>query len=138
MEPDLGAVAGRQIEVRVPGDGDGLSDFANVVGDDDGVNRVRGEADGVVEVGAGEPVAGKVAGMDDPGDFLSAGDVFDGDVVGFRLEDQAVHCVALRGRQRADVVGGKREGVALPLGGQRLAVGGELAANAVGVGYQER
>ena len=37
----------------------------------------------------------------------------------------------------ADVVGRQREGVAFPLGGQGLAVGRELAANAVGIGNQE-
>ena len=48
-----------------------------------------------------------------------------------------MHGVALGARQAADVVGRQRDGVALPLGGQRLAVGRELAANAVGVGNQE-
>jgi len=138
MEPNLGAVAGRQIEVGVPGNCDGFGNGAYVVGDDDGVDCVRSEGDGVAEVGLGEPVAAKVAGVDDTGDFLAARDVFYGDVIGLRLEDKTVHGMALSGGKSADVIGREGEGMALPLGGEGLAVGGELAADPVRVGDQER
>ena len=58
-------------------------------------------------------------------------------IVGLGLEDEPVHGVALGAGQLADVVGRQGDGVALPLGGQRLAVGRELAANAVGIGNQK-
>ncbi len=137
MDAHLGAVAGGQVEIRMPADGDGLGFGADVAGDDAGVHGVGGEGDGEVEVGLGEPVAAEVAGMDDAGDLLAAGDVFYGDVVGFGLEDEPVHGVALGAGKFADIVGGQSDGVALPLGGEGLAVGGELAANAVGIGNEE-
>ena len=48
-----------------------------------------------------------------------------------------MHGVALGGGFPADVVGRQGDRVALPLCSQGLAVGGELAANPVGVGSQE-
>jgi hypothetical protein len=48
-----------------------------------------------------------------------------------------VHGVALGRGQFADVVGRQSDGVALPLRGQGLAVGGKLAANPVRVRRQE-
>ena len=41
MDAHLGAVAGGQVEVGVPADGDGLSLVADVVGHDAGVHCVR-------------------------------------------------------------------------------------------------
>ena len=93
--------------------------------------------DGDDQVGLREPVAAKVAGVNDAGDLLAAGDVLHVYVVGLGLEDEPVHGVALGAGQFADVVGRQGDGVALPLGGEGLAVGGELAANAVGIGNQE-
>jgi hypothetical protein len=75
--------------------------------------------------------------MDDARHPLAAGNLFDAHIASLGLEDQSVHGVALSRRQLAHVVGRKGEGVALPLGGQRFAVGRELAANAVGIGNQE-
>ena len=138
MEAHLGAVAGGQVEVGMPADGHGLGLVAHVVRHDAGVHGVGGEGDGEVEVGLREPVAAEVAGMNHAGDLLAAGDGLFRDVVGLGLEDEAVHGVALGAGQLADVVGGQRDGVALPLGGEGLAVGGELAANAVGIGNEER
>jgi hypothetical protein len=48
-----------------------------------------------------------------------------------------VHGVLLGSGQLANVVGRQRDGVALPLGGEGLAVGGELAANPIGIGHEE-
>ena len=59
-------------------------------------------------------------------------------VLGLGLENQPVHGVALGAGQLADVVGRQRDGVALPLRGQRLAVRRELAANPVRIRHQER
>jgi hypothetical protein len=65
------------------------------------------------------------------------GGLLDLQVFHLALEDQAVHGVALGSGLFADVVRGQGDGVALPLGGQGLAVGRELAANAVGIGKEE-
>ena len=54
---------------------------------------VGGEGDGEVQVGFGEPVAAEVAGMNHACDFFSAMDIFFGHVVGFGLQDEAVHGV---------------------------------------------
>ena len=137
MDADLAAVARGQVEVRMPGDGDGLVFAAHVFGNDAGVDGFGGERDSDDEVSLGEPVAAEVSGVDYAGDLFAAGNLFDLNVVGFCLEDEAVHGVALGGGQLADVVGGESNGVAVPLCGEGFAVCRELAANPVGVRNEE-
>ena len=79
----------------------------------------------------------EVPGVNDAGNLLAAGNIFDAHVVGLGLEDEPVHGVALGGGQAPNVVGRQSDGVALPLRGQRLAIGGKLAANPVRVRRQE-
>jgi len=121
----------------VPGDGDGLVFGANVLCHDAGVHSLGSKADGDDEIGFGEPVAAEIPCMNDAGNLLPAGYVFHGDAVGFGFEDEAMHGVALGRGQLSDIIGRQGNRMTLPLGGERLAVRGELAANPVGVGNQE-
>ena len=138
VETGLGSVAGGKREIGVPANGDRFGFAPNVAGNDGGIDSIGRKGDGEVEVGLRQPMTSEVAGVDDAGDFLSAGDILHADIVGLGLEDQAVHGVTLGARHLADVVGRQRDGVALPLGRERLAVRRQLAANSIGVGNQER
>ena len=121
----------------MPGEGEWLRFIADVLGNDGGFNGVGGKTDGEGKVGLGEPVAAEIAAMDDACDFLAAGDLLDADVVGLGLQDESMHGMALGGGQLANVVGGKSDGVVLPLRGQSLAIRRQFAANAVGIRRQE-
>ncbi len=88
------------------------------------------------KVGLREPVAVEVAGMNHACNLLAALDFLHGHVVGLGLQNQPVHGVDVAARLAA-VVGRQSDGVALPLGGQRLGVRRELAANAVGIRRQK-
>ncbi len=70
LHPGLRAVAGGQVEVGVPGDGHGLGLAAHVVRRNRGIHSLGGQRDGDHQVGLGEPVAAKVAGMDHADDLL--------------------------------------------------------------------
>ena len=77
----------------------GSSSRAYVLRYDAGVYGFGGKPDGDDEVGLGEPVAAEIPSMDDAGDLLAAGNILHADVVGFSLENESVHGVALgRGR----------------------------------------
>src|SRR5215469_5252380 len=75
--------------------------------------------------------------MDDAGDLLAAGNYLLGYVISFGFENEAVHGVALSCGFLTDVVGRKCDGMALPFRGESLAVGRELAADAIRVGNEE-
>ena len=122
----------------MPSNGHGLGFAADVLRHDDGVNGISGQGDGEVEVGLREPVAAEVAGVNDARDFFAAVDVLFGYVVGFGLQYEAVHGMTLCTGILADIVCRQGDGVALPLCGEGLAVGRELAANAIGIGHEER
>ena len=83
-------------------------------------------------------MAAKVTGVQDSGNngFIVA--VIDGYIMKWRLPDQAVNGMFLRSRIIAAPVGGQRD--RLPGDGRDngLAVGGKLAANAIGVRQQNR
>ena len=83
-------------------------------------------------------MAAEVAGMDDACHLLAALDLFNADIFGLGFKDEAMHGMALCTGVMADVIGRQRQGVTLPLGRQRLPVNGKLAANAIGIGNQER
>jgi len=82
-------------------------------------------------------MAAEIAAMNDACDFLAAADFLDRYAVGFCLQDQSVHGMALGRGQLADVVGRQRKHVALPIRDQCLAVRRQFAANPVRIGRKE-
>ena len=137
VQAGLGAVAGWNVEVRMPSDGHGLGFGTDILRYDHGVYSVGGQGDGELQISLREPMAAEVAGMNYARDFLAAVNVFLGYIFGLRLQDQAMHGVLFGTGQLADIVRRQRDGVALPLGGESLAIRGKLAANAVRVGNKK-
>ena len=82
VELDLGAVTRGQVEVGVPGDGDGFFLAADVLATTVASTASAVRRDGEEQLGLREPVPAKVAAVDDAGNLFAAGNLLDGDVIG--------------------------------------------------------
>src|ERR1700722_17797704 len=121
----------------MPSNGHRLRFIADVLGGNGGVDGAAGEGNAEGQVGLGEPVAAEIAGVDDAGLSLSVGGRLGVQRFSLAFENKSVDGVNFGAVFVAFEVGGQGQSLAMPFGGEGLAIRRKLAADAVGVRHEK-